>query len=159
MKVTLEKLILLTILLLFYSKTFSQNNDFEIPIRKNAISFSILGITPAIGFVYERVLSNNVSAELGVGFASLGAGIMFYPNGMKMNKLIFHTGFMASASPWFNSGEMTFEGQGFVSYIPLGISYFGKNKLNFGIDLGPGTSYFNLEKILLYGNIKIGVRF
>jgi hypothetical protein len=54
---------------------------------------------------------------------------------------------------------MTLEGQGFVAYIPFGLSYFGKRRLNIGANLGPGTSYFNLEKLFICGSVNIGLRF
>jgi hypothetical protein len=54
---------------------------------------------------------------------------------------------------------MTFEGQSFVSYIPIGISYFGKKSINIAADLGADTSFFNLDKVFIYGHLKIGLRF
>jgi len=51
------------------------------------------------------------------------------------------------------------DGEGFVSYIPFGVSYFGKRPLNIGANIGPGTSYFNFENVLIYGNLNIGFRF
>lgn len=160
MNLTARILILITILFSSYSNTFSQDfKSSETLLKENAISFSALGVTPAIGVVYERLLSEKISAEIGIGFVSLGAGIKYYPWGVKTKKLLFHTGFSASASPWFSSGEMTLEGQGFVSYIPFGISYFGNGSLNLGANIGPGTSYFKLENVFIYGNLYIGFRF
>ncbi|MDP4844315.1 MAG: hypothetical protein NWR83_07615 [Salibacteraceae bacterium] len=54
---------------------------------------------------------------------------------------------------------MTLEGQGFVAYIPFGLSYFGKRRCSIGANLGPGTSYFNLEKLFIYGSVNIGLPF
>lgn len=160
MKVNHIKLILAIILLSSASKVFSQENErAEIPLKKNAISISILGATPALGVVYERVVSKKISAELGLGFVSVGAGMKFYPSGMKMNKLLMHTGFTVSVSPFFTGAEIGFEGEGFVAYIPIGISYFGKKSLNIAADIGPGTSYFTIENVVIYGNLKIGIRF
>lgn len=160
MNLTARILILIIILFSSYSITLSQDiKNSEAPLKKNAISFSVLGVTPAIGFVYEHLISEKISAEIGIGFVSLGVGVKYYPRGMKTEKLLFHTGFSASASPWFSSGEMTLEGQGFVSYIPFGISYFGNGSLNLGANIGPGTSYFKLENVFIYGNLYIGFRF
>jgi hypothetical protein len=79
-------LILAIILLSSVSKSSAQQNEMaDIPIKKNAISFSILGSTPALGFVYERIISEKISAELGVGFLSLGAGVKIYPRGLQIN--------------------------------------------------------------------------
>jgi hypothetical protein len=47
-----------------------------------------------------------------------------------------------------------------VSYIPLGVSYFGKKGLNLGVDIGPSNYYDGYESVIfIYGNIKFGIRF
>ena len=154
------KNILLFLLLLFTKTIFSQDiEEKELELKKNSISLSILGASPVIGFVYDRVLSEKTSIEIGAGLLSFGAGFKYYPKRLVVNKLLFHTGFSGSVTPLFNSGELNFEGQGFIAYIPIGINYFGKKSIQITADIGPGTSYFNFEKIYLYGNLKFGVRF
>ena len=158
MNITFGKLILIITLISSHSKYFSQDlKNSETPLKKNAISLSVLGVTPLIGFSYGRILSEKISAEIGVGFISLGAGIKYYPWGMKTNKLLFHTGIAAAASE-FHKKPMI-DGEGFVSYIPFGVNYFGIRSLNIGANIGPGTSYFNFENVLIYGNLNIGFRF
>jgi hypothetical protein len=75
------KIITLAILLFIStSDSYSQTDQSEqAPLKKNAISFSFLGSTPAIGFVYERVLSNKLTGEIGLGVVSAGAGVKYYP--------------------------------------------------------------------------------
>jgi len=53
---------------------FSQDNNNFGGIRKNAISFNLLGTTPVIGLTYKRIVSNHVSLEVGVGLPSIGIG-------------------------------------------------------------------------------------
>ena len=69
----------LTLLLLFLVLAgLNQNalNDIE-GLRKNAISFSILGPTPIFGITYERILARKLSLEIGVGLPGAGLGFKF----------------------------------------------------------------------------------
>ncbi|MFQ3214703.1 MAG: hypothetical protein ACI9C9_002243, partial [Marivirga sp.] len=75
MKANHVKILVIILLSSAFSLNAQNNTHTEIPLKKNAISFSILGVTPALGLVYERIISKKVSTELGVGFLSLGAGI------------------------------------------------------------------------------------
>ena len=119
--------------------------------KKNGISVNLFGASPFFGLTYERLLSKYFSLEAGVGLVSLGGGIKIYPYKAKEGKAIFHTG-LTVAHEYFT--EYT------IIYIPLGISFFGKKGLNFGLDLGP--SYYNDgydNFIFIYGNLKLGIRF
>ena len=119
--------------------------------KKNGISVNLFGASPFFGLTYERLLSKYFSLEAGVGLVSLGGGIKIYPYKAKEGKAIFHTG-LTVAHEYFT--EYT------ITYIPLGVSFFGKKGLNFGLDLGP--SYYNDgydNFIFIYGNLKLGIRF
>ena len=119
--------------------------------KKNGISVNLFGASPFFGLTYERLLSKYFSLEAGVGLVSLGGGIKIYPYKAKEGKAIFHTG-LTVAHEYFT--EYT------ITYIPLGISFFGKKGLNFGLDLGP--SYYNDgydNFIFIYSNLKLGIRF
>lgn len=126
-------------------------------IRKNAISFNILGTTPIIGITYERVVSEYVSLEIGAGIPSVGAGFKYYPWGIKESKILFHVGlsgsyvFSEALDFWGTSDEKGL----FTGYLPIGISYFGEHGFNFGIDLGPIAA----AVVSPYGNLKLGYRF
>ena len=158
MNTLLKTLVLAVSIIGFSSNAFAQEGE-SLPLKKNAISFSIIGATPAIGFVYEGLVSDNLSLELGVGWLSVGAGAKWYPKELQPGKFNFHTGLLFSVSPWFSSGDFTFEGDGFVTYIPLGFTYAGKKSLHFAIDLGPGTSTFPPDNLIFYGNLRTGLRF
>lgn len=126
-------------------------------MRKNAISFNIAGTTPIVGIVYDRVVSENVSLEIGAGIPSVGAGFKYYPWGIKESKILFHIGltggyfFSEALDIWGSSDESGV----FFGYLPIGISYFGEHGFNLGVDLGP-TVAANFGP---WGNIKVGYRF
>lgn len=120
-------------------------------LKKNGISANILGTSPFFGLTYERLLSKYLSLEAGAGLVSLGGGIKIYPLRAKEGQAIFHTG-ITVAHEYYS--EYT------ISYIPLGISFFGQKGLNLGVDLGPAyyiDGYDNF--IFFYGNVKFGIRF
>lgn len=120
-------------------------------IKKNGLSVNLLGTSPIFGLTYERLLSKYFGIEAGVGLVSLGGGIKIYPFKAKEGQPIFHTG-ITVAHEFYT--EIT------VSYIPLGVSYFGQKGLNLGVDLGPAfftDGYDNYP--FLYGNLKLGIRF
>lgn len=127
----------------------NKNNFAE--LKKNGISVNLLGTSPLFGITYERLLSKYISLEAGIGLASLGAGIKIFPFKVNEGQFAFHSGFTI-AHEYYT--EYT------VAYIPFGTSYFGKDRFNFGIDLGPAhfsDGYDNY--IFFYGNIKLGIRF
>ena len=120
-------------------------------IKKNGISANLLGTAPFLGLTYERLLSGYFSLEAGVGLVSLGGGIKIYPFKAKEGQAIFHTG-LTVAHEYYT--EYT------VSYIPLGVSFFGRKGLNLGIDLGPSYYTDGYDSFfLIYGNVKLGIRF
>ncbi|RKS55266.1 hypothetical protein BC962_0225 [Gillisia mitskevichiae] len=126
-------------------------------MRKNAISFNILGTTPLIGITYDRVVSENISLELGVGIPSVGAGFKYYPSGIKVSKMLFHvglTGTIISAKALDIWGTSEDDGL-LVAYLPIGVSYFGEKGFNLGVDLGPAMA----KTFAPWGNVKVGYRF
>lgn len=54
---------------------------------------------------------------------------------------------------------MTLNGQGFVACLTFGLSFLGKRMLNIGASLGLGASYFDQEKLFIYGSLNLGLRF
>jgi len=141
---------------------WSQNiNGSDSVTRKQAISFNAAGTTPFMGFTYERLISNKFNLEAGLGLYSVGTGIKFFPIPIADNKMVFHTslGFNLFATPFdtFGSGDVSS-----ISYLMIGLSYFGRDGFNFGIDVGPSVNYdftFNETSFPFYGNLKLGYRF
>lgn len=143
-------LILIFLALLTSNSIFSQ----ETRERKNAVSFGLFGTSPIVGITYERLLTNTISAEVGVGFFGLGAGVNYYPFGLKAKKVNFFTGLKYSYIEDFvllNLDEQFYDSK---LYIPIGINYLSPWNMNFGLDIGPAIIG---EGFL--GNFKIGFRF
>lgn len=130
--------------------------DFD-SMRKNAISFNILGATPIIGITYERIVSKYISVEVGAGIPSYGAGFKYYPSGINESKMLFHTGISGSYvetdffDVWGTSDNIGI----FLGYLPIGVSYFGEKGFNLGVDLGPAVA----DTFTIWGNVKVGYRF
>ena len=150
-------LLIFTVLFISFTSIAQETtSDFD-SMRKNAISFNIAGSTPIIGIVYDRVVSENVSLEIGAGIASVGAGLKYYPWVIKESKILFHVGltggyfFTEALDIWGTSDESGV----FFGYLPIGISYFGEHGFNLGVDLGPVAA----AEFGAWGNIKLGYRF
>jgi hypothetical protein len=128
----------------------SDNNT----VRPNAISLSLLGSSPFIGLVIERLLGRKSGFEIGIGYTSFGAGLKLYPQGSQTRKALFHAGITASYVPI--PGDING-----VIYIPLGVSYFSKNHFSFAFDIGPSLLFFDHGEVFPFpfGNLKLGYRF
>ena len=151
---------LILIFILFLSSTiYSQEIKNETnEIRKNAISFNILGTTPVLGITYERIVSDKISLEIGLGIPSIGVGMKIFPSGIREETLMFHTGITATyieTADFFGGGK---EGK-VIAYVPIGMSYFGEAGFNIGIDVGPGVRFESETAFVPYGNLKVGYRF
>ena len=150
---------LVLIFLTFPLAIFSQEMRVEQgDIKKNSISLNVAGTTPALGFTYERVLSNKILVEFGVGIPSVGLGIKIYPFNFSNQKLMFHTGITSLLIAM--GGDLYY--RSFITYVPFGISYFFENNTHIGIDAGPafGIDPDNGDRNTFpYGNFKVGFRF
>lgn len=135
----------------------------NVPVKKSAISYSIGGSSTIIGVVYERFISSRTSAEVGVGLVGVGLGIKYYYPPITTKKILLSTGIKVTASPLFNTTDFRIvDGNGFLMYLPVGLSYFGGKRLNLGADIGPGTTFtrnYNGSYLIVYGSFKIGFRF
>lgn len=150
------KILTITIFLAFRIVVgYSQDNNLS--VKKNAVSFSVVGITPLAGFTYERTLSNYLIAELGVGYISGGAGLKYYPFKIKTQKLLPYLAASASVSPLYGSCELCVGGKGFLGYFPVGLSLFGKRGLNINLNGGLATVFE--RNGFMYGGLSIGKRF
>jgi len=129
--------------------------------KKNAISINIAGTTPFIGITYERLLSNRLNVEVGLGVYSIGVAAKYFPFPIFNNKMVLHA---AIGTNLFKTPFDSFSAEGFsnTNYVTIGLTYFGKEGFSFALDLGPGINYdfnFNEFSNLIYGNLKLGYRF
>lgn len=160
-KITFISTILLCSALMF-SQTKKDGFD---GLKKNAISFNFIGTTPVIGLTYERILSQYVSLELGVGIPSIGAGVKIMPFKIKATAIMFTTGLTTTYAD-YNDGYLA-SGKRVQLYVPLGMSYYGIKGFNFGIDIGPSYRMFIKDSnsinddngFIPWAGLKIGQRF
>lgn len=139
----------------------------ESNIKKNSISFNILGTSSYAGISYERLFFQRMKLELGIGIVGVGVGINYYPlSKLRENKLNAYTGVRTIL--------VVFLSERLISYIPIGITYMGKNNLSLNVDIGPAyqTIYspwgkvtqevfltYPKSKISAYGNLKLSYNF
>ncbi|WP_367756442.1 hypothetical protein [Flavobacterium sp. WC2430] len=156
----MKNFILIILVLLSSATVFSQENKNDFGgLKKNAISFTILGTTPVIGLTYERIISNYVSLEIGVGLPSVGIGAKVFFSKIQEQKMMFNTGLTATYVD-FGNGYLL-NGNAIVIYLPIGLSYYGLKGFNFGVDIGPGLDTGNEDGTILipYAGLKLGKRF
>jgi hypothetical protein len=156
----MKKVIFIISVILCSTTVFSQENKDDFGgVRKNAISFNFLGTTPVFGLTYERIVSNHVSLEVGVGLPSIGIGAKIFFSKIQEQKMMFNTGLTAT---YVDFGKGVFiSGSGVIIYVPIGLSYYGSKGFNFGIDVGPGinTGHKDGTIIIPYAGLKLGRRF
>jgi hypothetical protein len=134
-------------------------------VKKNAVSFNFLGTSPIVGITYERILSEFVSLELGVGMPGFGAGVKIMPFKIKASTMMFTTGLMITYAD-YKEGFIA-SGKRVQLYVPIGIGYYGRKGFNFGIDVGPAYRMYNNDSnsinkddgFIPWAGIKIGQRF
>ena len=127
-------------------------------IRKNAVSINFLGTTGVIGITYERVLSKILTAEVGIGYPGIGLGVKIHPFSIKQNKMMFDTGLSIASmygNSWIDNDPAV------IVYLPIGLSYFGSKRFNFGIDVGPAMQINGdfEDRLGIWANLKLGIRF
>ncbi|WP_010227462.1 hypothetical protein [Gillisia marina] len=153
-------LLIFTVLFVSFTSIAQETTTSINGMRKNAISFNVLGSSPFIGITYERLVSENVSLEIGVGIPSVGAGIKYFPWSIEESKILFHIGLSGTyidtqGFDAFKTTEQKEEKGVFIGYLPVGISYFGKNGFNLGVDVGPAIA----ATLGPYGNLKLDTDF
>ena len=138
-------------------------------IEKNSLSFNILGTGSYVGVSYERLVFDRAFLEVGLGVIGYGIGGTVYPLkkiepkqinpfiGIKYTNHAIVDGVNKSAT-----------------YLPVGVTFFRENKMNFSFDAGPSYFYYQspgykpteeeLKKypysdVGFWGNIKVGFRF
>lgn len=151
----MKKIIFFLVLSILTWSTYAQKKtyDFE-SMDKNAVSISLLGATPFFGVSYERILSEHLSVEAGLGIVSAGMGLKAVPFGIRPDKFTFHTGLTIW---YFLVPDLPFS----AFYLPVGFSYYGKRFLNISFDIGPAI-YNDADGDVLFGaylGLKGGFRF
>ena len=165
-----SKLIILISLLITTNIAAQNTSTKNFGIEKHSVSGNILGSSSLVGVTYERVLSKKFIFEVGFGYVGLGTGITFYPFKIKKANVCLYTGVKFS----FLALPGVFGAYG--GYIPFGLTFFSKHRLNIGLDFGPAIGgwfkggghpaiydptidYNDSGNINVYGNLKIGMRF
>ncbi len=150
-------LLIFTVLFISFTSIAQETtSDFD-SMRKNAISFNILGTTPFIGIIYDRIVSENLSLEIGAGIPSVGAGFKYYPSGIKESKMLFHVGLTGTIlfTEAFDVWNTSDDNGVLLAYLPIGVSFFGEKGFNLGVDIGPAVA----KTFAPWGNVKVGYRF
>jgi hypothetical protein len=161
------KLFFLIVCIAIFSSADAQN-QIESSIRKNSISANILGTGTYLGISYERLFFDRVSSEISIGMMAFGFGATVYPlKKVKKAQLNPFIGLKYTNHAFLDGEHKS------ATYIPIGLTYFSKNRLNFSIEIGP--SYFDHKSpgflptqeeldtypysdFGIWGNLKIGFR-
>jgi len=159
---TIKFFLILSLGLCLVSPCSAQDqNSLPSVTKRNAISFNIAGTTPFAGITYERLLSDRFNMETGLGVYSFGVAVKYFPYRIVDNKMVLHLvlGSNLFATPFdtFASGDVSS-----LHYFTLGLTYFGGQGFNFGLDLGPSINYdYTFKEVSnpIYGNLKLGYRF
>ncbi|TDD99478.1 hypothetical protein [Flavobacterium cellulosilyticum] len=162
----MKKITFISTIFLCSTLAFSQSNKEGIEgMKKNAISFNLLGTTPVIGITYERIVSQYMSLELGVGIPGVGVGVKIMPFKIKESTMMFTTG-LSTIYADYKDGFLA-NGKRVQLYVPIGISYYGIKGFNFGLDVGPSYRMFIKDSndynsdngFIPWAGLKIGMRF
>jgi hypothetical protein len=138
-------------------------------IEKSSFSANFMGSSSLFGITFDKVLSEKLIWEIGFGYVGIGTGITYYP--FEINKSSFCPYFGLKVSFLVLPEVIAAYG----GYIPIGVTYFSKHRINIGIDIGPAlgelaegggppaeydenSSNNRIHKINVYGNLKIGFR-
>ena len=132
-------------------------------VYRSSVSAHFGGVPGVIGFTYDFLLSRRWAFEVGGGFPAAGLGFKFYPFKIVRAKERFHIAQRSIffAAPWEDQAV-------FQHAISIGLTFFGNNRWNWGLDLGPvyehnvGTFQPNLPEngpFNLMINLRGGYRF
>ena len=150
----LKKIVLILsgiLLLLSFNKSEAQ----DIITEKNFISLGVLGTSSYIGVTYERMLTDEWAAEIGVGVLSVGFGATYYPWKIKEGDISFYTGMKYSSPNVITAIILIPDQTDAALYVPIGFTYATSGGFSLGLDVGPniiGTSG-------VWGGIRAGFRF
>jgi len=155
--------LVLIVLLITKNQSFAQSEQ----VKKNSISFNLLGNSTYAGFGYERIFKDRIRAEVGVGIVGAGLGFSYHPFA-KIEKGAF--------SPYIGLKNVyvRFISEYNLLYAPIGVSYFFKNNWSTGLDVGPAYrkiyspwgkvteeeyELYPKSEFSLFGNLKLSYHF
>lgn len=134
-----------------FTDGFAETNQLS---EKNFISFSLGASSLLFGVVYERLISNYVGIEVGVGLVSAGLGAKIYPFQLKKETPSFHFGVSHSYFIFLWAGDT------WNTYLPVGFDYITPYNFRYSIDAGPLLSWDNNSADLYPAlNFRIGKAF
>lgn len=138
------------------SLSITQNTTAQETItEKNFVSFGVLGTSSYLGFTYERMLTDNWAAEIGLGALSIGFGATYYPWEIKEDDVSFYAGIKYSSPNVITAIFLIDDETESSVYIPVGFTYATSGGFSLGFDVGPtltGSSG-------IFGNVRAGFRF
>ena len=160
------------ITILFISAMLTNVNAQEVDksnimIERSSFSANIMGSSSLGGITFDKVISDKFIWEIGLGYVGLGTGLTYYPFNIQKTNICPYTGLKFS---FLGLPEVVVA---YWGYIPIGVTYFPKQRINIGIDVGPAlgrmenasdpeenweSSLFRDRKIRIFGNLKVGFR-
>ena len=143
--------------------------DKEVPLHKFQINGlfrneggpTALGTSGYGGVHYTGYLSKNIGIEVGAGVFQAGSKFQLYPSQIERGKVKFYIGL---GGAWTYYNPSTIMRTNWLSYIPIGATWFTNRRWNFSADIGPAYLDFvdpntTSNKIGLHFGIKAGYRF
>jgi hypothetical protein len=127
----MKKYNLLLLLLTILCSDISAQNDTinSINIKKYYLDVNLLGApTFPLGISMGQMLHDRVTAEIGIGIMSIGAGADFFITNIRKHR--FNLSIGAYASYIFISPQSP------MYYFPLEVSYIGKKQMQFKLNAG-----------------------
>jgi hypothetical protein len=145
------KIRLITSLIVFYA--INAHGQLLNPRAEYKNGISLYGVGPnAIGSIsYDYFISPNVSAEAGIGFIGVHAGIKYHFGGTRPD--LRWTPYFGGS---FTRSLFPSVGLDYLPYFPIGLQYIGKNKFNFAFEVAPVQFKFSAWNVV---GIKLGRRF
>ena len=130
--------------------------------NKNFISASILGNTPAIGVIYERLVTPFIGVEAGLGLSSVGFGSKLYFTKLTESKPCFYAGVSQNYQKIFRIGGYNSDrGNTWKTYFPIGFTRITSNGIRISLDIGPKINWENYYDLIPHAaiNYRIGKAF
>ena len=136
-------------------------------IEKSSFSANIMGSSSLGGITFDKIITDKVIWEIGIGYVGIGTGVTYYPFNIQKSKVCPYTGLKFSLLVLPEVAMASW------AYIPLGVTFFSKQRINIGFDVGPAlgkmedvsrpeenweSSLLRDSKIRIFGNLKVGFR-
>lgn len=136
-------------------------------IERSSFSANIMGSSSLGGITFDKIITDKVIWEIGIGYVGIGTGVTYYPFNIQKSKVCPYTGLKFSLLVLPEVAMASW------AYIPLGVTFFSKQRINIGFDVGPAlgkmedvsrpeenweSSLLRDRKIRIFGNLKVGFR-